>query len=134
MCMKRQMKHWEQKLVTSVYNHCNICNIPIYFCNIHMRHLQHIYETSETLETYFYNMHFLPLLLDDAEQSGEWPVPASRRSRMVARPGNGQLCLCLAWTQQTRIPSLGHMSTHGHRCLQVEVEDAVEMEDAGGGR
>jgi hypothetical protein len=34
-----------------VYNHCNICNIPIYFCNIHMKHLQYTYETSETLET-----------------------------------------------------------------------------------
>jgi hypothetical protein len=45
------MKHWEEKLATYVYNHCNICNIPMYFCNIHMKHLQHTYETSETLET-----------------------------------------------------------------------------------
>ena len=28
----------------------NTCNISIYFCNIHMKHLQHTYETSETLE------------------------------------------------------------------------------------
>jgi hypothetical protein len=33
--------------------HCNICNIPIHFCNIHLKHLQH---TSETHETYAYNM------------------------------------------------------------------------------
>ena len=33
-----------------MYNHCNICNITIYFCNIHMKHLQHTYKTSETLE------------------------------------------------------------------------------------
>jgi Na+-translocating ferredoxin:NAD+ oxidoreductase RNF subunit RnfB len=49
------MKHWEQKFTTYVYNHCNICNIPIYFCNIHTKHLQ---QTSETLETYAYNMCF----------------------------------------------------------------------------
>jgi hypothetical protein len=38
-----------------VYNHCNICNIPIYFCNIHLKLLQH---TSETLEINTCNMHF----------------------------------------------------------------------------
>jgi hypothetical protein len=26
------------------------CNIPIYFYNIHMKHLQHAYETPETLK------------------------------------------------------------------------------------
>jgi hypothetical protein len=31
-----------------MYSHCNICNIPIYFCNIYIKQLQH---TSETLET-----------------------------------------------------------------------------------
>jgi hypothetical protein len=35
------MKHWEQTLATYVYNHCNICNISIYFCNTHIKHLQH---------------------------------------------------------------------------------------------
>jgi hypothetical protein len=34
-----------------VYNYCNICNIPIYFCDIHTKQLQHTYETSKTLET-----------------------------------------------------------------------------------
>jgi hypothetical protein len=27
-----------------------ICNIPIYFCNIHMKHLQHTSGTSKTLK------------------------------------------------------------------------------------
>jgi hypothetical protein len=27
-----------------VYNHCNICNISIYFCNIHLKRLQRISE------------------------------------------------------------------------------------------
>ena len=48
------MKHWEQTFATYVYKHYDICNIPIYFCNIHTKHLQHISETSETLETYAY--------------------------------------------------------------------------------
>jgi hypothetical protein len=41
-----------------MYSHYNICNIPIYFCNIHIKHLQHAYETPETLKTYSYNMRF----------------------------------------------------------------------------
>ena len=44
------MKHWEQTFATYVYKYYNICNIPIYFCNIYMKHLQHFSETSETLE------------------------------------------------------------------------------------
>jgi hypothetical protein len=52
------MKHWEQRLATYLYNHYNICNIPIYFCNICMKHLQYTSKTSETLETYTCNMHF----------------------------------------------------------------------------
>jgi hypothetical protein len=38
-----------------VYNHSNICNIPIYFCNIHLKLLQY---TSETLKIYTCNMRF----------------------------------------------------------------------------
>jgi hypothetical protein len=30
------MKHLEQIVATYVYSHCNKCNVPIYFCNIHM--------------------------------------------------------------------------------------------------
>ena len=56
--LKKQVKHWEQTFATYVYNHCNICNIQIYFCNIHTKHLQHISETSETIKTYACNMRF----------------------------------------------------------------------------
>ena len=56
--LKKEMKHWKQKLTIYVYNHSNICNIPIYFCNIHMKQLQHTYKISETLETQACNMCF----------------------------------------------------------------------------
>jgi hypothetical protein len=58
------MKHLEQTLVTYVYSHCNIYNIPIYFCNISMAHLQHTSETSETFEIYACNMRFQQNLVD----------------------------------------------------------------------
>jgi hypothetical protein len=48
-----------------VYSNCNIYNIPIYFCNIHMKHFQHTSETSETLATCVFTL-FLPY---DVEQS-----------------------------------------------------------------
>jgi hypothetical protein len=35
------MKHLKQTLATYVYNYCNTCNI-------HMKHLQYIFRTSET--------------------------------------------------------------------------------------
>jgi hypothetical protein len=35
-----------------------MCNIPIYFCNIQMKHMQHPNETSETLQTYTCNIRF----------------------------------------------------------------------------
>jgi hypothetical protein len=44
-------------LATYVYNHYNICNIMIYFCNNRMKHLQHTSKTSETFEVYTCNMH-----------------------------------------------------------------------------
>jgi hypothetical protein len=53
------MKHLDPTLETYVYNHCNMCNIiSVYFCNIDVKHMQHTYETSETLEIYACNMHF----------------------------------------------------------------------------
>ena len=58
--VEKKMKYWERKLETCVYNHCNICNNPIYFCNIHLNHLQHASDPSETLEMYAYNMCFSP--------------------------------------------------------------------------
>jgi hypothetical protein len=55
---KTEKKHWEQNLATYVYNNYNICNIPIYFCNIHMKRLQHTSKTSKTLETNTCNIRF----------------------------------------------------------------------------
>ena len=55
-----------------MYNHCNLCNIPIYFCNIVIKHLQHTSETSKTLKTYACNMryqHNVTLLLGRIEAS-----------------------------------------------------------------
>jgi hypothetical protein len=51
--LKKQMKHLKQMLATYMYSHFNIFNIPIFFYNIHMKHLQH---TSETTETYVCNI------------------------------------------------------------------------------
>jgi len=59
ICLEKQTKHG-QMLATYVYNHCNIYNIPIYFCNIRMKYLQRTSKTSETLERYACNMHFSP--------------------------------------------------------------------------
>jgi hypothetical protein len=52
------LKPLEHTLKTYVYNHYNMCNIPIYFCNIDVQHLQHTSETTETPETYSCNMCF----------------------------------------------------------------------------
>jgi hypothetical protein len=57
-----------------VYSHYNMCNIPIYFCNIDIQHLQHTSETSETLETYSYNMWFSPFFRTTQHRAGEWPI------------------------------------------------------------
>jgi hypothetical protein len=56
--LKKQMKHWQQMFATYIYNHCDICNITIYFCNIYMKHLQHTSKTSATLETDTSNIRF----------------------------------------------------------------------------
>ena len=37
----------------SIYNPSNICNIQIYFCNIHMKQLQHKSETSKIIENIY---------------------------------------------------------------------------------
>jgi hypothetical protein len=47
--LEKQIKHLKQTLATYMYNHCK-CSISIYFCNIHMKHLQHTSETCKTLE------------------------------------------------------------------------------------
>jgi hypothetical protein len=47
-----------------------MCNTPIYFYNIHMKHLQHTSKTYETLEIYVcnaYNVNDISLLLGRME-------------------------------------------------------------------
>jgi hypothetical protein len=39
-----------------MYNHYNIYNIQIYFCNIRMKQLKHTSQKTETLETWACNM------------------------------------------------------------------------------
>ena len=41
----KQMKHLEHTLETYEYSHYNMCNIPIYFCNIDIQHLKHTLAT-----------------------------------------------------------------------------------------
>ena len=53
--LENETKHLEHTLETYVYRHYNTCNISIYFCNIKMKHSQHL---DETLETYYCNMGF----------------------------------------------------------------------------
>jgi hypothetical protein len=60
-----------------VYSHCNICNIPIYFYNIHIKHLQHI---SKTPETYAYYMR--RILVQPPP-----PFAVGRRSRSRSEAG-----------------------------------------------
>jgi hypothetical protein len=52
------MKHLERTCERYMYRHCKMCNVSIYICNIDIKHLQHISEISETLETYACNMRF----------------------------------------------------------------------------
>jgi hypothetical protein len=52
----KQMKYWGYTLATYMYNHYNIYNITIYFCNIPMKQLKHTSGKTETLETWACNM------------------------------------------------------------------------------
>jgi hypothetical protein len=58
ICLENKMRYLEYSLETYVYSHYNMCYIPIYFCNIKMKHLQHLDETSGTLKIYSCNMGF----------------------------------------------------------------------------
>jgi hypothetical protein len=60
------MKHLKRTLETHVNGHYNMCNIPIYFCNIDIQHLQHTKHLKHTLAT----VVFALLLSYDATQSG----------------------------------------------------------------
>jgi hypothetical protein len=106
--LKKQGKHLERMLATYVYDYCNMCNITIYFCNIHMEHLQHTSEIFETIKTYSCNIRFqcnISLLLGRMEAhrcvvftggsgpaalvGGEQAVVAVRRGRHRPHEGWG---------------------------------------------
>jgi hypothetical protein len=72
-----------------VYNHCNICNISIYFCNIHMKHLQHTSEISETPYTKACNLRFQAQHLLVA-----WKKMEARRCRTRCRRGARHYGVC----------------------------------------
>jgi hypothetical protein len=46
--LNKRLQHSLETL--AIYATC--AKFPIYFCNIHIKHLQHTFKTSETLETY----------------------------------------------------------------------------------
>ena len=48
---QEQIKHLKHTLETYVYINYNMCNIPIYFCNIDIQHLQYNSE-KKSLEIY----------------------------------------------------------------------------------
>jgi hypothetical protein len=79
---KKQMKHLKQTLAAYVYSHCNICNIPIYYCNIYTKYLQHTSETSTIVKTYVCNMGERPRPIHFGRQGGRqrrvtvWAPPA----------------------------------------------------------
>jgi hypothetical protein len=87
--------------------HSKMCNIPIYFCNILIKHLQHISKTSETFKMYACNMHRISM----------WPPSpfASRRhihsrrwSQRASAPG--PTLLLVRWPQpRERSPRVGAM-------------------------
>jgi hypothetical protein len=93
--LKKQMKHSENTLEIYVYSHCNMCNIPIYFCNIKMKYLQHL---DETLETCVCNIDFqrsviLLLRRMEACRCGArcWRGGRCWRMELVVRQRRGQL-------------------------------------------
>jgi hypothetical protein len=69
------MKLLEHIFKTYAYSHYNMCIILIYFINIHIQHLQRTLKISETLETYYCNIHFqysICLLLAQMEVRRCW--------------------------------------------------------------
>jgi hypothetical protein len=98
------MKHLERTLATYVYNHCNKCNITIYFCNIHIKHLQH---TSETIEIYTYNIRFqcnISLLLGGIEP--RWCVVFTGGSGPAALVGGGPAVVAARLGEDSSAPRL----------------------------
>jgi hypothetical protein len=83
--LKKQMKHWRHTLATYVYNHCNICNIPIYFCNIRVKQLKHTSKASETFQIYTCNMHHILVRSPPPSALGH-RSRSRRRSRRASAP------------------------------------------------
>jgi hypothetical protein len=84
------MKHLEHTLATYVYNHCNIWNILIYFCNtiwntcnIPLEHLKHSKHTITT----FASRHNIYLLLG-------WMEAQCRAGRAYQQHDRGSTSVC----------------------------------------
>jgi hypothetical protein len=58
------MKHLEPTLETFVYSYCNMCNIPIYFCNSDVIHWQQrpLKRLKHTLATCAFQRNIILLL------------------------------------------------------------------------
>jgi len=107
------------------------CNIPIYFCNIDIQPLQHISETSETLETYSCNMRFQQNLASkrvdhytarsSSGQAAAWPRGERWRPRRAApivdeMYNGGQQ----VWSCAARRPTLEKVAASGNRAGEVQ--------------
>jgi hypothetical protein len=65
------MKYLGYTLETYMYSHYNMCNIPIYFCNINIQRLQHIsLKLLKHFELYICNMHRIPVQPPPSFSSG----------------------------------------------------------------
>ena len=93
------MKHLEQTLATYMYSHCNICDISIYFCNIHTKHLQHTSETYEILKTYAFSKSWST----DGWSTAHRDPAVRSRWRMAAADG------CATLSEWLHCPSERHL-------------------------
>jgi hypothetical protein len=85
-----------------MYSYCNICNIPIYFCNSHIKYLRYI---SEILETYACNMRFqrnISLLLGrmEARCLAGGAELAALVEKVAAGPAEKATCGSLWWRRR----------------------------------
>jgi hypothetical protein len=104
----RRLKKLERTLATYMYKHCNICNITIYFCNIHMKRLQHTSRIFETIETYSCNMRFQRNMSFATWQNGgsspRWCVVFTGGSGLTMLVGGGPTGREASAAQVTRRP------------------------------
>ena len=103
-----QMKHLEHTLEIYLYNHCNMCNISIYFCNIdintcdisleHLKHLKHMF-----CNILFQRKHLLAALTNGglSARGGHWCARQQRGAR--------------------RRRTEGKVGAHGRRCRRGRV-------------